>query len=80
MASPVAACVPPPPGSPALEAPSPQSCSTALTVTACEPPCTAERNMERVALVIVALFGMEERSNAINARRTKLELVLPSKK
>jgi hypothetical protein len=51
-----------------------------LNETAAESPCAFERNMERVAAVIVALVGMEERSNAINPRRKVAAPVFPVKR
>ena len=80
MASPVAAWVPPPPGSPALEAPSPQLVDTLLSETGWAPPCACERNIEMLAFVIVALAGMEEKSNAIRPRWMRLDPVFPQKK
>ena len=63
-----------------MEAPSPQSRDTVLNETVWELPCVCDRNIERVAPVIVALVGMEARLNAINPRRKRLVPVLPSKK
>ena len=80
MASPVCAWAPAPPGVPALEAPSPQSLNAVLTETAWEPAAVCDRNIERVAPVIVALVGIEERSKAINPRRKRLAPVFPSKR
>ena len=80
MASPGSDGAPMPPGSPASEAPSPQSRDAVLNEMAAEPPCAFDRNMERVASVIVALVGIEERSNAINPRRKVSAPVFPVKK
>ena len=71
-----------PPGSPASEAPSPQARNALLNEisTAAGFGPDRDRNMERVAPVIVALVGMEEKSNAINPRRKRLAPVFPSKR
>jgi hypothetical protein len=80
VASPGSAWTPLPPGSPAFEAPSPQSRDTVLNETAAEPPCVIDRNIERVAPVIVALVGIELKSNATSPRRKLLLAVFPAKK
>ena len=80
MASPGCDGAPPPPGSPALEAPSPQSRDTLLNETAWEPPCVFDRYIERLAPVIVALAGIEAKSNAINPRRRPAVPVFPAKR
>lgn len=80
VASPVSDWMPMPPGSPALEAPSPQSRDALLNEIAAEPPRVIDRYMERLTPVTVELAGIELRSNAINPRRKLLALVLPAKK
>ena len=72
MASPGCAGAPMPPGSPASEAPSSQSSNALLNETGAEPPCVRDRNIERVAPMIVALAGIAVRSKAISPRRKPL--------
>ena len=82
MASPGAAGAPAPPGEPASEAPSPQSLNALLNEisTAAELGPDRDKNIERLAPVIVALAGIEVRSNAIKARRKPLSSVFPAKR
>jgi len=80
VASFVSAWIPKPPGSPASEAPSPQSRNTLLNETGCEVECVRDRNIEKVASVTVALVGIWVRLNAINPRRKLGTLVFPAKR
>jgi hypothetical protein len=80
VASFASAWAPKPPGSPASEAPSPQSRNTLLNETACEVEFVRDRNIENVAPVIVALVGIGVRLNAINPRRKLGTFVFPAKR